>query len=686
VRVRLKRWLLVGAYAVSSGVAAQAPERAPLTPADVDAIVQLVAMADRRAFDATVLTRLLKSTHPEVRRRAVLAVGRLADPRGRALLITARGDADTAVAATVVFSTGQLKDSAAVSWLDSLLVNVETPWTVAQEAAFALGKIRSPEAHASLLRFLARAPDDARHAPIVGEALYAVGRFTTIRGDLAPVARWTATRDVELRGRATWALWRPGDPAALTQLLRLSNDTSGIVRSWTVRGMTPARADSAGIGRMRAAIRLYAAARDDDRRVSTEAIRALGGFSDSTTFALLVSALGSSDTWISVTAAEAFARQEGRTADAIPRLVAATASSKPRALRVTALRSLLALSVAAAAGPATEMARDSASFVRLEAARAFARLGAEGKAGLESLRNDPVPQVRLQAWQALHALTPANTDIETRRSNARMALASADVAVRAAMLRSTSSWVQAADIPMLLDAYQRALQDSVPWAATASVIALGTVQRQASAGAAEFLRRFPKPNPAVRREVDRQFGEAARRVWGELRPIDTGRTDADYRRIVERWVLPDYQGAARPRAQWETARGTIELELYAGDAPIAVDDFVRFVESGQLVGVEFGRVVPDFVAQQSPIREDRDVRDEVNRYRLTRGNLSWASSGLDTGRPGYTLGNTAQPHNEGDFTSMGRVVNGFEALDHLELGDRILGARMMVTTPRRNRP
>jgi hypothetical protein len=41
-----------------------------------------------------------------------------------------------------------------------------------------------------------------------------------------------------------------------------------------------------------------------------------------------------------------------------------------------------------------------------------------------------------------------------------------------------------------------------------------------------------------------------------------------------------------------------------------------------------------------------------------RASLSWASAGLDTGRPGYTLGVTPQPHNEGNFTSLGRVVNG----------------------------
>jgi peptidylprolyl isomerase len=147
--------------------------------------------------------------------------------------------------------------------------------------------------------------------------------------------------------------------------------------------------------------------------------------------------------------------------------------------------------------------------------------------------------------------------------------------------------------------------------------------------------------------------------------------------LVERWVVPDYNGAPKPRAVLTTARGEIEIEFHAGESPLGLEYFVSVVTSGEIVGTEFGRVVPDFVAQQRPIRAAGTLRDEVSRLGLTRGNLSWASSGLDTGRPGYTLGNTPQPHNEGDFTALGRVVRGMDAVDRLELGDAITGARML---------
>ena len=57
--------------------------RRPLAGADIDAITQLVMLEDTRQFDEASLAKLLKSAHPEVRRRAVIAVGRIVNPAGQ---------------------------------------------------------------------------------------------------------------------------------------------------------------------------------------------------------------------------------------------------------------------------------------------------------------------------------------------------------------------------------------------------------------------------------------------------------------------------------------------------------------------------------------------------------------------------------------------------------------------------
>ena len=555
--------VLVALLAVPAS-AQRPPKPQPLSPADIDAIVKLVALEDTRRFDEATLAALIKSPHPEVRRRAVQAVGRIAKPEGRPLLVSARADADPAVVATVAFATGQLKDAEAVAWLSQSMASPGAPASVAKEAACALGKIRTPEARAALASYLTVAPATPAAAPVVGEALLAIGRFTT-REDLAPIVRWTAAADVDVRWRAAWALFRPRDPAAAPHLLKLSDDPSPEVRFWAIRGLAPAVVTASTVEPAAASARLRKGLTDSDRRVRTEALRALVQYDDDASFGAVLAALESPDTWLSVSAAEGMGRFKGRADLVVPRLAAAAAAGKPTSLRVTALTPLAALAPEAAVEAAAALVRDPSIVARNAALQALQRLGEAGRAKLAQLAADP---------------------------------------------------------------------------ATKDIVA------PAGAG---------RPSKAERPAL----------------------TDADYRRIVERWIVPDYNGAPKPRAVLMTARGEIEIELYAGDAPLGLEYLVSVVESGEIVGTEFGRVVPNFVAQQRPIRNEGTLRDEVSRRGLTRGNLSWASSGLDTGRPGYTLGSTPQPHNEGDFTALGGVVRGMDVVDRLELGDRITAARIV---------
>lgn len=518
--------LIVTVLAAGASPAAQRRTKARLTPADVDAIATLLRLEDARTFDEAELQRIAKSTHPEVRRRAAQSIGRIADKRGAALLEGARHDRDVEVAATAAWAAGQLRDPAAITWLAATLTSPKTAAPIAREAAIALGKIESPEARAALATYLVSVPLAKPPASVVGEALLSLGRFPA-GGDLAPILRWTSAREAEIRWRATWALFRPRDPAAFKELLRLSGDPSPDVRFWAVRGLVPLpNVDPAA-----AAARLREAIRDPDRRVRTDALRTLGLHEDEASLKVVMDALASDDTWLSVSAAELLARHATRAEIVVPRLAAAAAPGRPLALRLMARQSL-------------------------------ARLGPTGKTVLDALSTEGLPQA-------------------------------------------------------------------------------------AAPGA-----RGPRPQPQLR-------------------------TPAEYRQIVEKWIVPDYNGAAKPRATWDTPRGTIELELYPGDSPLGLEYFVRVTESGEIVGTQFTRVVPNFVAQQRGIRNDVVLRDEVSRRGLTRGNLSWASAGLDTGRPGYTLGVTPQPHNEGNFTALGRVVRGMDVVERLELGDAITAARMV---------
>jgi peptidylprolyl isomerase len=576
-RFRLAVLLLLAALAPAG-----AAQRSPLSDGDIADIATIVKLEDSRWFDGEVLARLLTSAHPEVKRRAVVALGRIPNPGGTALLEPLRKDPSTEIVATVAFAHGQIKDPAAVPWLVETLLAATTPAPVALEAARALGKVRTPEARTALAAYLTSAPDTPATAPVVGEALLSIGRFVdrldvvpVARMDIAPIVRWTTTTNAEVRWRATWALFRPRNPAAVPHLLTLSQDPSPDVRFWAVRGLAPALVDEAkaeGIDRGVASARLRAAVKDSDRRVRTEALRALGAYDDDASFEVVLAALDDPDTWMSVSAAESLGRFKDRIAALAPRLGAAAAPGKPVALRLTALTPLTQLAPPLALEAASALLREPSLFVRTSATQALRRMGPIGQQRLDRLAADPTMK---------GLLVPAPPPGGGR-----------------------------------------------------------------GAGAAP-----PAPGP--------------------------GRTDADYRAIVERWIVPAYNGSRTPRAIWTTPRGEIELELYPGESPLGMEELVRLTESGAIAGTVFSRVVPNFVAQQATIAGANRLRDEVSRRGLTRGNLAWASSGLDTGRPGYTLGSTPQPHNEGDFTALGRVIRGMAAVDRLELGDAVTAARMV---------
>ena len=94
-------------------------------------------MEDRRQVDtlnvAQRVARLLAADHPEVRRRAAITAGRLADTRSIPLLLARPLDPDTAIAASVVWAIGQIRSPGSVVWLDSILTSAKTAPTVAAE-------------------------------------------------------------------------------------------------------------------------------------------------------------------------------------------------------------------------------------------------------------------------------------------------------------------------------------------------------------------------------------------------------------------------------------------------------------------------------------------------------------------------------------------------------------------------
>ncbi|HNU82926.1 MAG TPA: peptidylprolyl isomerase, partial [Thermoanaerobaculia bacterium] len=291
---------------------------------------------------------------------------------------------------------------------------------------------------------------------------------------------------------------------------------------------------------------------------------------------------------------------------------------------------------------------------------------------LRRLAGDPEARVRVAAVEALLAAAPAEVVADTVVT----ALADPDPAVRATVL----DWLveqPLLQIEELEEALQRGVGDPFEDAVRAAVRALGARGRaevRERGGAILALERAAgDPRYLVRREVAAELAKlgAVAPVPG---PVATGRGPAVYRQILEQTRTPR-------RVALETARGRLELELACPQAPLTCLSFLQLANAGFFDGLDFHRVVPDFVVQGGDPRGDGwggpgyTLRDEINRLRYRRGAVGMALAGADTGGSQFFITLSPQPHLDGGYTVFGRVVAGEETLARLVQGDRIVRVR-----------
>ncbi|HEX8907331.1 MAG TPA: peptidylprolyl isomerase, partial [Longimicrobiaceae bacterium] len=616
---------------------------------------------------------------PEVRRRAVLAAGRIGDRRATTTIVARLGDADTSVVASAAFALGLLRDTSAVRPLTALLRagDVARRPTVIGEAALALGKMPTAAGKQSVEDFLATAPERGPGVQrAVGEALLAIWRFPRPL-NVGVVSKWLGSTDPQIRWRAAYALARRPDPQGSAALARVATDPEPLVRSFAMRGLTAALADSSGVGRAAALRMVLAATRDADHAVSVNAVRALGTYDAAESISRLVELLGGADAYLAVTAAESLGRLGAKApAAAAPLRTVALDTSKPIFLRTTALASLAEVDLASAETAADAFMRESGWRARAAAARVYA-LGAKqpGSASLPMARKleaavrDADGRVATAALEA--AVSAAGDSVRRVRPLLLAGLQSPDFYARVNAIGGIGAIADPADAPLLLDAYARAQRDSMDDAALAAVDALGALGKKDTGVARAFFARFGRPGDyLVRQHVASAFGEDVPAGWGSPLPIATGKPIEEYRRLAAM--------RARPHARIVTDRGTIELELFADDAPITVDNFLALARRGFFNGQEWPRVVPNFVIQGGDPRGDTNggpgyaIRDEIDRHPYETGTLGMALSGPDTGGSQWFVTHSPQPHLDGTYTVFGRVVRGMDVVGRILPGDRII--------------
>ena len=130
----------------------------------------------------------------------------------------------------------------------------------------------------------------------------------------------------------------------------------------------------------------------------------------------------------------------------------------------------------------------------------------------------------------------------------------------------------------------------------------------------------------------------------------------------------------------ETDRGLLEIDLDPEAAPWHVAALVALTRTGFYDDIPFHRVVPGFVVQGGDPQGTGwggpgfTLPSEPSEARFTRGAVGIADAGKDSGGSQFFLMYTRAPHLEGRYTHVGELRSGFEVMDALQIGDRIVRA------------
>ena len=131
-------------------------------------------------------------------------------------------------------------------------------------------------------------------------------------------------------------------------------------------------------------------------------------------------------------------------------------------------------------------------------------------------------------------------------------------------------------------------------------------------------------------------------------------------------------------ATFDTAKGVIKVDLLPEKAPLTVANFVNLAQRGFYDGLNFHRVIADFMVQGGcPEGSGRGgpgyrFEDETrNGVAHERGVLSMANAGPNTNGSQFFITHIKTDWLDGKHTVFGKVIEGLEVVDSVAGGDAI---------------
>lgn len=641
----------------------------------VDEEARILALEDRREFDAPTATSWLANASPLYRARMALALGRI----GPQTFVDANGNG--------VRDAGEKQ--AGVDMLAALTSDPER--NVRETAAFALGEIGDPAATEALLKFAVDAD-----AAVASEAVEALSKLAS-KIQLSQYTPFTAASEREgVRLRA------------IRFLFRFNSDEASAIAAANLDSPSPAVRETAAYALARrpypaAAARLALLLNDGSALTRSYAVAALGRIATPDLLPQLLDATRDAHPWVRTNAIVAIARVAAKTPAAIARpqlaqdvLRIVDISDDPdpgtRASAVDALgwyaekseaarTRLLDLAVSGsrwqrelAAGAITrhfgdtepplvyDLIANGSGWAKVRIAEASASLPKNGPSLRKRLATDSDILVR---ENAIGSIPDASAEGEI--DLIRAAMDDGDVIVRANAIERYAK-TKSPDVAALLAAETKARSDAMNDARLAAITALAAIDFP---DRAKFLAGLVADRDPVVRRVAADQIEKLKQPRPQYTPLPIDRPFSDYLKVAEFARAPHTATIKMPR-------GNIEVALLVGEAPMTAWNFAELAKKKYFDNTSFMRVVPNFVIQGGDPRNDMNggpgyaIRDEINLQKYTRGAVGMALSGPDTGGSQFFITHSPQPHLDGGYTIFGRVFAGMSGVvDQTERGDRV---------------
>ncbi len=152
-------------------------------------------------------------------------------------------------------------------------------------------------------------------------------------------------------------------------------------------------------------------------------------------------------------------------------------------------------------------------------------------------------------------------------------------------------------------------------------------------------------------------------------------------------TIEDFEPVEGTTVVMSTSKGDMTIELYRDKAPLTTLNFLSLAKDGFYDGIIFHRVIEDFMAQVGdPLTKEEGkeamwgtggagytIADEFDPELKhdAKGVLSMANRGPNTGGSQIFITHVPTPHLDGKHTVFGKVTDGLDVLDQIEVGDTI---------------